>query len=170
MTTNVNQTPLPGVGVRYDFITKIGDHVGLVHHHTNRFDLLIYDKADPDSCTVALHIEEEDGHILAEIMGSTRIAKPLNEVQELIPGLTIDWIPLGASWHSDGLTLNDLALRAEADVSIVAVVRNDETIPSPDANFRLYSGDIAVVVGTPESIQTAFSILQGNLQSSLQGE
>jgi len=44
MTTNVNQTLLPGVGVRYDFVTKVGDHVGVVHHNTNRYDLLIYFK------------------------------------------------------------------------------------------------------------------------------
>ena len=162
MTTNVNQTPLPGVGVRYDFTTKSGDHVGIIHHHTHRYDLLVYDKLDPDSCTTALRLEEEDGHALAEIMGSTRIAKPIDRLPESIPGLIIDWIPIRESSNCNGYTLTELAIRTQTGVSIVAVVRDNETIPSPAADFRLYIGDTAVVVGTAEGIKETFAILQGH--------
>lgn len=162
MTTTVNKTPLPGVGTRYDFRTNAGDQIGIISHHTDRYDLLIYDKLDPDACTTVLRLEEDEGHTLAEIMGSTRIAKPLDNLQESIPGLTIDWVPVGQSWDCAGCMLSELEIRSKTGVSIVAVVRDNETIPSPAANFRLFPDDTAVVVGTPEGIRQAFVMLQGN--------
>ena len=161
MTTTVNKTPLPGVGTRYDFETHAGEHIGVIDHHTNRYDLLIYDKTDPDACTTVLRLDEDEGHTLAEIMGSTRIAKPLDNMQESLPGLTIDWVPVGESWECAGCMLSELGIRAKTGVSIVAVVRNNKTIPSPAADFQLFAGDTAVVVGTPEGIRQAFAILQG---------
>ena len=161
MTTNVNKTPLPGVGTRYDFQTKAGEHIGVINHHTNRYDLLIYDKMDPDACTTALRLDEDEGHTLAEIMGSTRIAQPLDNLQESLPGLTIDWVPVGDSWECAGCMLSELEIRSRTGVSIVAVVRNNETVPSPQADFRLLPNDTAVVVGTPDGIREAFVLLQG---------
>ena len=161
MATSVNQTPLPGVGIRYDFTTKSGDRIGVIDHHTDRYDLLLYDRLDPDSCATALRLDEEEGHALAEIIGSTRISKPLSTLQESIPGLTIDWVPVGESWECAGCMLSEIGVRSRTGVSIVAVVRNNETIPSPQADFRLYPGDTAVVIGTSEGIRQAFTMLQG---------
>ena len=47
-----------------------------------------------------------------------------------------------------------------AIISIVAIVRDNETIPSPAPDFRLASGDTAVVVGTPDGIRDASAILR----------
>jgi TrkA domain protein len=46
---DVNQTPLPGVGLRYDFTTRSGRQIGVVSHRSGRRDLLVYDRKDPDS-------------------------------------------------------------------------------------------------------------------------
>ena len=162
MTTDVNKTPLPGVGTRYDFKTKAGEHIGVINHHTHRYDLLIYDKMDPDACTTVLRLDEDEGHTLAEIMGSTRIAKPLDKAQESLPGLTIDWVPVNASWACAGCMLSELDIRSKTGVSIVAVVRDNVTVPSPQADFRLSPGDTAVVVGTPDGIREAFALMQGS--------
>lgn len=165
MTTDVNQTPLPGVGVRYDFTTKAGDRIGVISHHTERYDLLVYDKLDPDSCTTVLRLEADEGNTLAELVGSTRMADPMKEFQESISGLTIDWVPVGETWECAECMLSELQIRARTGVSIVAIVRNHETIPSPPADFRLRAGDTAVVVGTPEGIREAFAMMQGDSEA-----
>ena len=47
--SDVNETPLPGLGVRYDFVTSAGNRIGVVHHRTGRRDLLVYERGDPDT-------------------------------------------------------------------------------------------------------------------------
>ncbi|NUR92910.1 MAG: potassium transporter TrkA, partial [Nonomuraea sp.] len=44
----VEQTALPGIGLRHDFTTRAGRRVGVISHRTGRRDLVIYDQDDPD--------------------------------------------------------------------------------------------------------------------------
>jgi TrkA domain protein len=42
----VEQTPIPGVGVRYDFATEAGRRLGLVVHRDGWVDLVTYAEDD----------------------------------------------------------------------------------------------------------------------------
>ena len=59
----IEQTALPGIGLRHEFTTRSGRRIGIVSHRTGRRDLVIYDPDDPDrACeTVKLNDEEADG-------------------------------------------------------------------------------------------------------------
>jgi K+/H+ antiporter YhaU regulatory subunit KhtT len=45
MTSEIEETPLPGVGVRYSFIASSDAHVSVLHHHSGRHQLFV---GDPD--------------------------------------------------------------------------------------------------------------------------
>ena len=45
----VEQTPLPGVGVRYDFTTGEGRRLGVVHHHDGRKEIHVGMADDPQA-------------------------------------------------------------------------------------------------------------------------
>ena len=45
---NIQETTLPGVGVRHEFTTDNGDRIGVITHHAGNRDVLVYDKMDPD--------------------------------------------------------------------------------------------------------------------------
>lgn len=156
----VNETNLPGVGVRYDFETKAGDQLGIIAHRTDRFDLLIYDRDDPDSCSTVLRLDAEDAHTLTELLGGSQVAQSQIDLQQALPGLTIDWVPISTDWSCSGHTIEELEIRSRTGVSIVSVVRDGETIAAPGPDFRLMTGDTAVVVGTPDGIRNAFDLLQ----------
>ncbi|EST19580.1 hypothetical protein M878_41890 [Streptomyces roseochromogenus subsp. oscitans DS 12.976] len=51
-------------------------------------------------------------------------------------------------------------MRTETGVSIVAVLRRAETIPSPGPGFRLAGGDTLIVIGTREGADAAAAILR----------
>ena len=38
----VNEVELPGIGVRYEFVTEGGARVGVVHHRTGERELVLY--------------------------------------------------------------------------------------------------------------------------------
>jgi TrkA domain protein len=159
--SDVKETVLPGIGIRHDFETRSGERVGVISHRGGRRDLLIYDHDDPDSCAYVMRLEEDDSHTLAELLGGTQITSSLSNLQQSISGLTIDWIPIKSGWTCTGSTIGQIEVRRLAKVSIVAVMRDGQTIPSPGADFRLEAGDTAVVIGTPDAIQDVFDLLQG---------
>ncbi len=160
--TEINETPLPGVGTRREFTTHEGDRVGVIAHHSGRRDLLIYDRYDVDSCKLVMRFNEDDGRTLAELMGVPHVGEGSGGPrQEITPGLVIDWLPVRDEWDCTKCTLSALNLPAQTGALIVAVIRNNRTIASPGADFQLFPGDTAVVVGSPESIQKAFDLMEG---------
>jgi TrkA domain protein len=157
--TEVRETKLPGLGIRYEFVTQRGNRVGVVHHRTGRKELLIYDPDDPDSCRDVIALSEDDGHTLAELLGGSRVAEELDRLQQ-VEGLAIDWLPLSAESPFAGRTIGDTRARTRTGTSIVAVLRGDQAHPAPEPDFELRAGDTLLVVGTPRGIEDLAVLLR----------
>jgi TrkA domain protein len=155
---DVQETQLPGVGIRYDFVTKEGDRVGVLVHRSGRRELLLYQRDDPDSCRAVIRLELDDTRTLADLLGASHVSEKLAAMQQ-IEGLNIDWLTVPPTAKAASRTLRDAALRSESGASIVAIVRGNETVPAPTPDFTLESGDTAVVVGTREGIERLASLL-----------
>jgi TrkA domain protein len=153
----VSETPLPGLGVRFEFETKGGTRLGVLQHQTGRVDLLVYDPRDHDSVSESLALDEEDARTLAELLGSSRVVEDLGR---LIEGLAIDWRPIGDDSPFAGRTIGDTGARTRTGVSIVAIVRGEDPIPAPGPEHGLEAGDTLVVVGTPRGIEDLVVILR----------
>jgi TrkA domain protein len=158
--SRVEETNLPGIGVRHDFVTEGGERVGVISHRSGRRELLLYDAADPDACRATLRLTSDDSHTLAELLGASTVTERLGSLQQEVEGVTIDWILVGPEDSAAGRTLRETRVGATTGVSIVAVVREGRTIPAPGTDFALQGGDTAVVVGTPEGIEHAFVVLR----------
>lgn len=63
----VFETPLPGVGTRYEFSTAEGERLGVVARRDNRRDLLLYDEDDPDSCRAVVELNSEEAAVLVDL-------------------------------------------------------------------------------------------------------
>lgn len=158
---NVTETALPGVGVRHEFSTKNGDRLGTITHRSGRRDLLIFSQKDPDACARAIRLDDDDADTLADLLGSeSKVRRVQDEVRGELGGLTLDWLPIAADWKCSGVSIADTKIFDETAVVIVAVMRHGEPIPTPDGNFRLRAGDVAIVVGAPEGIELAQDLLQ----------
>lgn len=159
--TDVNETPLPGVGLRHDFVARSGRPVGVVSHTTGRRDLVVYASDDPDSSAVTVELTEEEGRVLGELLGGSRIVERLEELPHEVAGLIIDWLRVTEGSPLDGRTIGDGAVRKRTGASIVAVVRHDGATPAPGPEEVLRAGDTVVVVGTPEGVAAATRLLEG---------
>lgn len=163
---NVEQTRLPGVGVRHDFETRRGRRIGVINHRGGHRELIVYDPEDPDSVEATVRLEDDDAHTLAELLGASRVTETVDHIRQNIEGLAIDWLEINDSWWTCNHTIADTQLRRRTGVSIVAIIRGDETVPAPEPPAELRAGDTVVVVGTPEGIQRAISLLQHNRQET----
>jgi TrkA domain protein len=157
--TEVRETKLPGLGIRYEFVTQRGNRLGVVHHRTGRRELLVYDPEDAESCRDVIALSEDDGHTLAELLGGSRVAEELDRLQQ-VEGLAIDWLPLSAESPFAGKTIGDTRARTRTGTSIVAVLRGDQAHPAPEPDFELRAGDTLLVVGTPRGIEDLAVLLR----------
>jgi TrkA domain protein len=151
--SEVSETKLPGIGVRYDFETTSGSSIGVLVHRTGRRDVLVYSPNDPDVCLFQLELDGEDARTLTELLGSSRIARELTAVQQNLAGLAIDWIRIDPEAEWAGKSLKDAAVHTNTGVSVVAIIVDEHPIAAPGADDVLAPGAVAVAVGTPEGLE-----------------
>lgn len=156
--TTIKQTSLPGVGVRYELRLASGPCIAVLAHRSGRRDLFVYSKRDPDAVATELEFTAEEGTVVADLLGGT-LVESLQQLQQRVEGLAIDWIAVPATSPFAGRAIGDGQVRTRTGVSIVAVIRGTEAYPAPSPEFRFEAGDTAVVVGTPEGIAAAASLL-----------
>jgi TrkA domain protein len=156
---DIQETALPGLGLRHDFTTRSGRQLGVVTHRSGRRDLLIYDRADPDACQEVVQLTDEEADALAELLGAARIVEHLADLQQQVEGLAIDWLPIRPGSPFAGRTIADTQARSRTGVSIVAVLRDSKATPAPTPHFRLEPDDTLVVVGTTGGVKALAGIL-----------
>jgi len=159
---DVDETRLPGVGIRHDFLTEEGKRVGVISHFSGRRSLLLYDSDDPDSCRDTVELNEDDVRVLADILGASHVTEHLAKLRQNLKGLAIDWLPVEEDSPYAGQPLGSTELRSRTGVSVVALIRDGETIPSPPPDAMIMAGDTAIVVGTPDGIGKALALLRGD--------
>jgi TrkA domain protein len=156
---DVEEIALPGIGLRYDFATRSGQRVGVVCHRGGRRDLVIYDRDDPDSSRDVLQLTDDEGDVLAELLGAPRIVERLADLHREVEGLISEQLLIEPASPYDGRTLGDTEARTRTGASIVAVVRGGQVHASPRPDFGFVAGDIVVVVGTREGADAVAGLL-----------
>lgn len=156
----IRETTLPGVGVRHEFKTEAGDHLGTITHRGGERDLLIFDRKDPDACATVLRLQEEDSRTLTELLGGSQVEQNQDTVQQTVGGLVLDWLPITGTWSCANCSIGDTGLLERTGVTIVAVMRDGTVTPAPGPQFPLQPDDMAVVVGTSEGIAQARALLR----------
>jgi TrkA domain protein len=158
---DIQETALPGVGLRHDFTTRGGRQLGVVSYRTGRRDLLLFDSDDPDACQEVIGLTDEEADALADLLGAARLTGHLAELQQQIEGLAISWLTIQErSPYADG-TIADTQARSRTGVSIAAVLRGRTAFPAPEPSFGFQPGDTAVVVGTPAGVRALARLLDG---------
>ncbi|GII77996.1 potassium transporter TrkA [Sphaerisporangium rufum] len=156
---DIEQTALPGIGLKHEFTTHTGRRLAVVSHRGGRRDLVIYDRGDPDRACEAIQLNDEEADALVELLGAPRIVQRLNELHREVEGLVSVQLPVTASSPYAGRPMGDARVRTRTGASVVAVVRAGQVHTSPTPDFALAAGDVVVVVGDPENTAAVADIL-----------
>lgn len=155
----IEETPLPGVGVRYAYTTGGGDRLSVVHHHSGRVQVYLSEPRDPDAARVVLDMDEDDSRVLAELLGASRVVREIDRLQQSVAGLSIEWLDVPEGSPVSGSSIGDLEIRSSTGVTVVAAIRAGQTLPVPGPDFVLQGGDTLVVVGRPEDCRRIDELL-----------
>ncbi|HEX6235584.1 MAG TPA: cation:proton antiporter regulatory subunit [Acidimicrobiales bacterium] len=148
----IDETVLPGIGVRYDVRTDAGGRLGVLVHRGGRRELLVYDAADPDRCAGTVDLDEGEARSVAELLGPSQVVTRLAAMQQEIEGLVIDWIAVDPASSLAGSTLGESAVHTQTGASVVAILRNEQALPAPGAHHTIEADDVIVAVGTLEGV------------------
>jgi TrkA domain protein len=154
----IEETLLPGVGVRHEFTTAAGERLALLTHRTGRRELAVYERGDPDACRTVLHLDVDDTNALGELLGLSQVNATIRETQRL-EGVAMDWVAVPAASAFASSSIGEGAFRTRTGASIVAIVRGDTTIPAPGPEVRFQAGDVVVAIGTVEGLGELRSLL-----------
>jgi len=155
------ETPLPGVGVRYEFVTGRGRRLGVLVHRDGQRELLVYDEDDADSCRDVLELGRDESASLVELLGGTKITEHLADLRHQVEGLSIEWITLESMAPLAHRTIGEGRVRTVTGASVVAVLRGGASHPGPGPEFTLLPGDIVLVTGAIEGVEAARKIIAG---------
>jgi TrkA domain protein len=157
---DVVETLLPGVGRRYEFVLENGQRLCIVSTRDDHYIVTTFDSADPDVGRTLFELDEEEAVTMAEILGAPRIAVKLADLTREVPGLASEQVEIASGSSFDGQTLGATQLRTRTGSSVVALVRDDRVMASPEPSQDLVGGDVLVVIGTREGIAKARAILE----------
>ncbi|MFF9171123.1 MULTISPECIES: cation:proton antiporter regulatory subunit [unclassified Streptomyces] len=150
-------TPLPGIGVQYDLVTREQRHLSVVAHRDGTRTLSVYRADDPDCCAHSLRLTGSEADTLVDALMPAHHSANLLHTTDL--GLVAERIEIAATSHWNGRLLGETRMRTETGASIVAVLRRADAVPSPTPDFRLAGGDTLIVIGTREGVDAAAAIL-----------
>lgn len=149
---DVRETKLPGVGVRHEFTSKSGDDLGVIVHRDGRREILRYDSDDADACSTMMTLSPSDARTLSELLGASQVTEVVAAVQQELEGLAIEWLAVEEGSPALEHTIGGGQYRTRTGASVVAVIRDQESIPAPGPDFSFLVGDLIVAVGTPEGV------------------
>lgn len=155
------ETPLPGIGMRYEFDTTAGRRVGVVVHRDGHRDLVVYRTDDPDACEGNLELSQSEASSLVELLGGTKITERLGDLHHEVQGLAIEWVTVPVGAPLDGRTIGDGRIRTTTGASVVAVMRGAQSHPGPGPDFMLRANDIVLVIGGIDGVEHARRLIAG---------
>ena len=156
---DVEETALPGVGLRHDLLLRGGRRLGVVSQVNGDRELVLYDEQDPDASHEVVHLSPQEAATLAELLGAPRVVERLARLREQVQGIATEGIVLPPESPFATSTLGDTAMRTRTGVSVVAVIRDSDVTASPQPAFPFRPGDRLIVVGTHEGVEAARRLL-----------
>jgi len=145
---DLEETLLPGVGVRYELRTRSGQTLGIVVQREGSAEVAVYDRRDPDRALGVLRLEPDEVDAVAEVLGASRLTQRFADLSREVPGLESARFPIVEGSPFAGRTLGDTRARTLTGCSIVAIVRGADVVPSPAPGDRLLAGDVLVAIGS----------------------
>jgi TrkA domain protein len=159
----LEETMLPGVGVRYELTTRAGDVLGIVVQREGGAEIAVYDQHDPDRARGVFRLSPEEADAIAEVLGAPRLTQRFADLSREVPGLESARFPIREGSPFAGRTLGDTRARTLTGCSIVAIVRGADVVPSPSPDDGIRAGDVLVAIGSDAGLEQLDRRLSGDL-------
>ncbi len=159
----ISEVDLPGVGRKYEITTYERDRFTIVIHHSGIREIYIYRDGDPDPL-FAVELRDDEARQIGSILaGAFFRPKAVENLEVILQELRIEWFRLDARSPVVGKSIGELGIRKRTGVSVIAIIREPESVPNPSAEEVLHAGDTIVVLGKQEGFEALRRLIEAAL-------
>jgi TrkA domain protein len=156
----VYETELPGVGKKFEVEVDDDERLVVVIHNTGKRE--VFRKPTPDADAEKLF---ELSDRLAQTVGGILEGAHFQPVETdrvetmLADDTLLQWFRIDANADLVGQTLAEAALRERTGISVVAIQRDGDLLPSPGPETRIEPDDTLVVIGDQDDVDAFDAIV-----------
>ncbi|UOQ94224.1 potassium transporter TrkA [Halobacillus shinanisalinarum] len=159
---NISVSQLPGIGQKITLKTAEDSMLVLIVHHTGKRELYFFDEADSEEADFAMDLTSDETRELgAQLLGATYQPVDTNKLKMFKNQIVIDWIELKEASPITHQTIEESEIRNKTGVTIIGIIKGDETIAIPEADTQLFPGDVIMTIGKQEQIDSFTDLCNG---------
>jgi TrkA domain protein len=148
MPVDLNETRLPGIGVKYGFRTAQGARLAVILHNGGEREIYYYAQPGDDEPAAVIELHDDEARQLGAVLGGAyERPKIVEELEMALGELQIEWIPVPDESPLIGRTLAECGFRARSGVTVIAILRKPEAVVGAQPGDTIERGDTLVVVG-----------------------
>jgi K+:H+ antiporter subunit KhtT len=148
MPLELKETRLPGVGVKWSMTLASGSRVTVIQHTDGDREVYVHRRARDDDPAVVVELHDDEARQLGALLGGAYERPKIVEDLEMALGeFQIEWIKVPNDSWVDGRTLAECAFRKRTGVTVIAILRESESIAGAQPDDIIRAGDTIVVVG-----------------------
>jgi TrkA domain protein len=147
MPVDLQETRMPGVGVKYTLRLDGGGRIAVIQHNDGRRELYWFRHAHDDEPRAVIALDDDEARQLGAVIGGAYERPKIVEDLEMALGeLTIEWVPVPDTSPWIGKTLAEAAFRARTGVTVIAILRDPEPVSGAQPQDAVQRGDTLVTV------------------------
>jgi TrkA domain protein len=147
MPSELRETRLPGIGVKYSFTTANGNRVAVIQHTDGMRELYVFSHRHDEEPEV-VQLEDDEARQLGAVLGGAYERPKIVEDLEMVLGeLAIEWVRVPPDSPAIGRTLAECAFRQRTGITIIAILREPDPIAGAQPTDVVEAGDTLVTVG-----------------------
>jgi TrkA domain protein len=145
---DLQETRLPGIGVKYVLRLDRGGRLTVILHNDGQREIYYFARDRDDEPRAVIRLDDDEARQLGAVIGGAYERPKIVEDLEMALGeLLIEWVPVPDDSPVIGKTLAEVAFRARAGITIIAILREPEPVTGAQPNDVIQEGDTLVTVG-----------------------
>ncbi|MEJ5052932.1 cation:proton antiporter regulatory subunit [Sphingobacterium sp. MYb382] len=155
----VRESDLIGIGKKYQIETEAGDNMVVVIHDDGTRELYRADAEDNETHCVMTLSDEESRQVAGILGGLSYKPKALETIEVALDDLRIEWYKVGEASDGVNKSIGQLEVRQRTGASIIAAIRNEESLINPGPDYIITPGTTLVIAGKKMNIKLLKEIL-----------
>jgi TrkA domain protein len=148
MPSELRETRLPGVGFKFTMTTAHGGRVVVILHNEGLREIYAFRRIDDEEPQAVIALEDDEARQLGAVIGGAYERPKIVEELEMAFGeLSIEWVQVPDTSPAIGRTLAECGFRARTGITIIAILREPESVSGAQPHDVIEQGDVLVTVG-----------------------
>jgi TrkA domain protein len=148
MPVDLQETRLPGVGTKFTLRLAAGGRLSIILHNDGKRELYWFRHAQADEPQAVITLDDDEARQLGAVIGGAYERPKIVEDLEMALGeMQIEWIPVPDESPWIGKTLADAGFRAKLGITVIAILREPESVSGARPEDTVQQGDTLVTVG-----------------------